>query len=59
MEGGTELLPLFLNEKSTEKIGVACEMIKSFCLAGTQYTMNLYNKKKLQVATNAINPVCS
>jgi PTH1 family peptidyl-tRNA hydrolase len=35
------------NEKLPEKIEVACEMIKSFCLAGTQYTMNLYNKKKL------------
>ena len=35
------------NEKLTERIEVACEMIKSFCLAGTQYTMNLYNKKKL------------
>jgi len=35
------------NEKLPERIEVACEMVKSFCLAGTQYTMNLYNKKKL------------
>ena len=35
------------NEKLPERIEVACEMIKSFCLAGIQYTMNLYNKKKL------------
>ena len=35
------------NEKLPERIEGACEMIKSFCLAGAQYTMNLYNKKKL------------
>ena len=34
-------------EKLPERIETACEMIKSFCLAGIQYTMNLYNKKKL------------
>ena len=28
-----------------ERVGMACEAIKSFCLAGIQITMNQYNKK--------------
>lgn len=28
-----------------ERVGVACEMVKSFCLAGIDITMNQYNKK--------------
>ena len=28
-----------------ERVGLACEMIKSFCLAGIQITMNQFNKK--------------
>ena len=28
-----------------ERVELACEMIKSFCLAGIQITMNQYNKK--------------
>jgi PTH1 family peptidyl-tRNA hydrolase len=28
-----------------ERIAVACEMVKSYCLAGLQITMNQYNKK--------------
>lgn len=28
-----------------ERVALACEMIKSFCLAGIQTTMNLYNNK--------------
>lgn len=32
-------------EEKRQRIGVACEMIKSFCLAGIQNTMNLYNNK--------------
>lgn len=28
-----------------ERIAVACEMVKSYCLAGLQVTMNQYNKK--------------
>ncbi len=28
-----------------ERVAVACEMIKSFCLAGIDITMNQYNKK--------------
>ena len=28
-----------------ERVGRACEMIKSFCLAGIQITMNQFNKK--------------
>lgn len=28
-----------------ERIAVACEMVKSFALAGIQFTMNHYNKK--------------
>ncbi|MDR1730257.1 MAG: aminoacyl-tRNA hydrolase [Prevotellaceae bacterium] len=35
------------NEKLPERIETACEMIKSFCLAGIRNTMNLFNKKKL------------
>ena len=32
--------------KTMEKrVGLACEMIKSFCLAGIQITMNQFNKK--------------
>lgn len=31
--------------KMEEKITTACEMIKSFCLAGIQFTMNHFNKK--------------
>lgn len=33
-------------EKMDEKVDTACEMIKSFCLAGIQITMNQYNKNK-------------
>ncbi len=33
------------DEKLPERIEIACEMIKNFCLAGIQNTMNLYNKK--------------
>lgn len=32
-------------EKLRERIELACEMIKSFCLAGINITMNQYNKK--------------
>jgi PTH1 family peptidyl-tRNA hydrolase len=28
-----------------ERIDVACEMVKSYCLAGLQVTMNQFNKK--------------
>lgn len=28
-----------------ERVGLACEMIKGFCLAGIQITMNQFNKK--------------
>lgn len=28
-----------------ERVGLACEMIKRFCLAGIQITMNQFNKK--------------
>ena len=28
-----------------ERVALACEMIKSFCLCGIQITMNQYNKK--------------
>ena len=28
-----------------ERVAIACDMIKSFCLAGIQITMNQYNKK--------------
>jgi len=28
-----------------ERIEIACEMIKSFCLAGVETTMNLFNNK--------------
>ena len=27
------------------RVELACEVIKSFCLSGLQYTMNLYNNK--------------
>ena len=29
------------------KIETACEMVKSFVLAGVDFTMNAFNKKKL------------
>ncbi len=32
-------------QKLPERIDIACEMIKSFCLAGIAITMNQYNKK--------------
>lgn len=32
-------------EKLPERINVACDIIKSFCLAGIALTMNQYNKK--------------
>lgn len=32
-------------EKLPERINIAAEMVKSFCLAGIQTTMNLYNNK--------------
>lgn len=32
-------------EKLTERIKIACDIIKSFCLAGIALTMNQYNKK--------------
>lgn len=32
-------------EQIKEPVATACEMIKSFCLAGIQITMNQYNKK--------------
>jgi len=33
------------SEKLPERIDIAIEMLKSFCLAGIQTTMNLYNNK--------------
>ena len=33
------------SEKLPERINVACDIIKSFCLAGIALTMNQYNKK--------------
>jgi len=42
------VLGKFLNEEQpiiTEKIAIACEIIKSFCLSGIQQTMTLYNNK--------------
>ena len=32
-------------EKMDDRVGIAVEMIKSFCLSGIQITMNQYNKK--------------
>lgn len=32
-------------EKMDERVAIACDMIKSFCLAGIQLTMNQFNKK--------------
>jgi len=32
-------------EKMDERVGVACEMIKAFCLSGITFAMNNYNNK--------------
>ena len=32
-------------EHLDERINIACEAIKSFCLAGMQFTMNNFNNK--------------
>ncbi|MDR0733856.1 MAG: aminoacyl-tRNA hydrolase [Dysgonamonadaceae bacterium] len=32
-------------QRLPERIAIACEMIKSFCLAGVETTMNLFNNK--------------
>lgn len=38
-------IPLELQKLKEERILVACEIIKSFCLAGIQNTMNAFNNK--------------
>ena len=37
--------PAALQDEKVKRIEVACEIIKSFCLAGIQNTMNQYNNK--------------
>ena len=32
-------------ERMDERVGVACEMIKAFCLSGITFAMNNYNNK--------------
>lgn len=32
-----------------KQLAIACEMVKSFCLAGITITMNQFNKKKLEI----------